>query len=185
MKKIKNKKKIILLSATTLVVLAIIGGVAYTASSRNDTKNKDNQDGLTGVNYDPPTKEEKAAADTVKDKASDRLELEKKSTQNSANKKQVSPVISSTGQDQQSKDIEVAAFIPGVFEDGGTCTLSLSSGQTTRTATRTAIKNVSDTSCGFMNIPYSQLSPGSWQASVKYDSSSASGTSSSVEVKVK
>jgi hypothetical protein len=79
---------------------------------------------------------------------------------------------------------EVDAFVPGVVISGGTCTLTMTNGATSRTATHPAVTTPSSTSCGLMSIPHAQLSAGTWQAVVRFHSTDAAGRSDAVSIQV-
>lgn len=79
---------------------------------------------------------------------------------------------------------EVDAFVPGVVISGGTCTLTLSQGSTSRTATHPAVTTPSSTSCGLMSIPHAQLAAGTWRAVVRFHAPNAAGRSDAVTIQV-
>jgi hypothetical protein len=75
--------------------------------------------------------------------------------------------------------------VPGIYEEGGTCTLILTKGSQRATGTSKSIKNVSETSCGFIKISRSRLAAGSWTATVSYGSAVAKGISQPQTIEVK
>jgi hypothetical protein len=64
-----------------------------------------------------------------------------------------------------------------VVEDGGTCTATYANGFNTYTKASSGIANVSYTQCEPIRIDAGKLSKGSWRVTVKYSSSTGSGTS--------
>src|SRR3954462_3769067 len=71
--------------------------------------------------------------------------------------------------------VEVGAYVAGVAESGGTCTLTLTSGAGSATAEVPAEPDAASTSCPTLTVPGSKLSSGTWSAVVTYESPSISG----------
>jgi hypothetical protein len=80
--------------------------------------------------------------------------------------------------------VEVGAYLAGVAESGGTCTLTLTGVAGTATAQVTAEPDAASTSCPTLAVPGAELSSGTWSAVVSYASPSTSGTSDPVDVVV-
>jgi hypothetical protein len=170
LRKLKTKTGIFVI----LLVLALgAGGFAWYRTTREPA------DRPADVNFGPPSEADKEDAERHKEE----LAKTPPTTPPTSGKKAVTPITTSWGQADGS--FELAARVPGVFEAGGQCTLRMTKGGTTVTGNSTGIENVSETSCGFIKIPLSKLSPGTWQASVTYASQAAQGTSQSTEVTVK
>lgn len=93
-------------------------------------------------------------------------------------------VVTYSGWIDQSTSVEVGAYVAGVVESGGTCTLTLTGPGSPRTASVTGEADAGSTSCPAMVVPGSKLSRGSWTAVVGYTSAAVSGTSSAVTVDV-
>ena len=156
------------------LVLLIGGGLAYNQLNDNRSANEsapDSSDTQSGdyVNLDPATEQDKQ--ETEENKKS--LAEAPGPPPTSNGKKQVTPLISSADRS------EVRAYVPGIFEDGGTCTATATKGAQTETAISKGFKNVSDTQC--MPIEWSLLS-GGWSVVVSYSSSTAQGKSEPSEV---
>ena len=64
----------------------------------------------------------------------------------------------------------------GVVEDGGTCTLTLTHGGVTVTASTAASPDVTTTDCAFA-VRDARLTPGTWQAVLGYTSAKSTGAS--------
>lgn len=77
---------------------------------------------------------------------------------------------------------EVGAILPGLVEDDGTCTLTLTQGDARVSATSAGAASASSTSCSEMDLP--GLSPGTWTGSVRYDSPTTTATSAILTIEV-
>ncbi len=129
------------------------------------------------VALNPPTTQEKKAADSQKDQ----IVQDEKNRANSSNsnqpKKNVSVVITELSASS------IKGYVQGVFEEGGTCTATAVQGSQVITKTSTGFQNVSYTQCA----PISWGSPlglGKWTVTLKYQSSTAEGSQSqTLEVK--
>ncbi len=175
--KIHKKRKLFIASSVIVLLIAAGGGIYY---FKHRTDNQPQVDPVTGgaINYGPPTKQDTADIDNEinsDQSAQDQYTKPKGKT--------VSPMIVSSGQTKSG--VEVSARVPGINEDGGTCTLTLSKGSDKVSSSKKATPNVSEVSCGFITISNSKLSPGNWSATVSYLSDSYSGVSDNVTVTVK
>lgn len=74
--------------------------------------------------------------------------------------------------------------MPFLVEEGGTCTLTLTQGGASATASREATPNVTSTACGELVVPGDQLAPGTWDAVLAYESERSAGSTEPVEVQV-
>ena len=181
MQKIKNKKFIII--TTVVFALILLGGFIYSKnqakSSNPDTKSSDY------INTNPPTDEEKASGDAIKPTIVKKESDRNNTTSNQSGKTKVVPTI--TYAEQYDKQVEVGSYVNGVFEDGGSCTLSLTSGSKSATAVVYGIKGSNNVNCPVLSVPVASLSNGTWIATVTYSSSSAEGSSVSrnIEVEIK
>lgn len=93
-------------------------------------------------------------------------------------------VITYSGWTDAPAGVEVGAYLAGVAESGGTCTLTLTSGAGSATAAVPGEPDAASTSCPNLTVPGTALSSGTWSAVVSYESPSTSGTSAPVEVVV-
>ena len=93
-------------------------------------------------------------------------------------------VVSYAGWDAGSSSVEVDGFVTSSIEDGGTCTVTLTRGADTRTASAPAFADASTTICPPLFVPGSELAPGRWEALLAYASASSAGTSAPVQVEV-
>jgi hypothetical protein len=87
----------------------------------------------------------------------------------------VVPFITTADWDASAAALDVSAIVPGVVEGGGTCTVTLTNGSTTRTATTGGVAAASYTGCEAVAVK--DLAAGTWQVQVRYSSAKAVGTS--------
>jgi len=93
-------------------------------------------------------------------------------------------VVTYSGWADADAAVEVGAFVAGVAETGGTCTLTLTSSSRSARAQVSGEPDASSTSCPGMAVPGDELSSGTWSAVVSYESSTTTGQSDPVEVVV-
>ena len=86
--------------------------------------------------------------------------------------------------DGTNSSVEVNGFVASRVEDGGTCTLTLTQGDESRTASTEAFADATTTVCPPLLVPGGELHPGRWEAVLAYTSDSSTGTSEAVEVDV-
>lgn len=79
--------------------------------------------------------------------------------------------------------ISVAGFLPGVVENGGTCTLEATNGSTTVSNSQAATTDAHQTVCA-MNLVDPKLTPGQWTVTMSYEGPSGSGTSEPAQVTI-
>lgn len=172
---LKNKKNLLIIAA--FILLAGAAGGFYYLNHKNDNVGNSGGD----INYGPPTQTEKQDAENHK-KQIDQQEAAAQKSSDSSYKK-VTPVIISSG--QVGDYVKVSARVPGVIENSGTCTLTMTMDGTRVSQSKEAAPNVSEMSCGFISIARSKLSSGNWSATVSYSSTKASGSSEAVVIGVK
>lgn len=80
--------------------------------------------------------------------------------------------------------VDVVAQVTNVSEDGGTCTLTLASGSTSKQQTVKAESNVDTTQCFPMEVSLSGLASGTGTVTVTYKSSGYVGSSLSQAVTI-
>lgn len=180
-KKIRSKK---LIYFGVLVLILLISFGIWKIANHNDekgvkttTSKSANDSNKSKVNYDPPTSTDKTENDQHKD------QLVQQQQQSPTTTSDVTPVITSYG--TYDGNIEISSIVPGIIEDGGTCTLSATMGSSTVTKQVTGVRNAQDTSCPTFVIPRSQFgAAGNWTIVVKYSSSAHSGASEAKTLKV-
>lgn len=163
-----------------LGIIILTGAYAFGLGPFNSSKTPDTSSddpSLTdrGVNLNPPTDKEKNETETHKD------ELVEGSSGGSSdsNKKAVEPLITRADQ------TEVRAYVPGVVENGGTCTATLSKGSAVIVKTSEGVANSSVTNCRPINLAGTQFpQKGQWSLTVSYSSDTAAGKSQPTTVEV-
>ena len=176
----KNKKVIIVL---LLVLVAAIATTLVVSGLRNKA---DKPVLVDTVSNRPATKNEKSESESHKEDLVKQSQQEKTAANNSSQeKKSVKPVITFWGQSAAGSDFEIGGYAPGVIEDGGNCTVTLTKDGRSASGSSAGKKDASTTSCGSMVVKRSSLSPGTWSAVLSYDSPAANGTSEAVKVEVK
>ncbi|WP_456789389.1 hypothetical protein [Cellulomonas sp. P5_C5] len=96
----------------------------------------------------------------------------------------VSVTIAYAGWVTDAARVEVGAYVDGVIEGTGTCTLTLTRSGREVTTTVPAVADASSTSCGAVTVDGAQLSSGTWSAVVDYGSPTSVGSSAPTEVVV-
>lgn len=90
-------------------------------------------------------------------------------------KGQVGLRVLSSLADAASGQITVIAEVADVSEDGGSCTLKVTSGAVTKTLTVKAESNVTDTQCYPFNLPLTGIPSGNASFTVSYESADSIG----------
>ena len=175
-----GKKKTIIAVVIAVVMLSTGFSIYKFRGNSSSTSGSD----TGGINFNPPTEQEKQSAEAHKEEVAKQAEFEDNPPASSRTKS-VTPVISSWGQNPETKSVEVTGYIGTIYESGGTCKVTLTKEDKNVTETTTSQKDVNRTSCPAAVIPASNLSPGQWSATLTYTSSTAQGTSSAVLVTVK
>lgn len=131
------------------------------------------------VNYDPPTEEEQQSGDRQKEKIEkERLDPPAPSGQ------QVKPFITDAG--QYGNQIEVRSYVPGIYEAGGTCTVTFTKGSATLSRSVKGLEDATTTRCSVVIVPRSEFPfSGSWSVVVKYQSAKYGGSSDTKQIEVK
>ena len=93
-------------------------------------------------------------------------------------------LITYAGWDPSSSAVEVSGIVDRVVDAGGTCTVTLTSGGRSVTASGPATPDVTTTACGSVYVPGAELSGGTWSAVLNFSSDASEGTSDAVEVEV-
>lgn len=92
-------------------------------------------------------------------------------------------LLTFTGWNPAAGAVEVSGYVP-VVEAGGRCVLTLTRAGSTVTRETTAEPDAGTTSCGWISVPGSELSPGAWDARVTYTSSASSAAAGPVTIEV-
>lgn len=168
--------KKVVIPGLIVLLLAAGGGIYYYLNNKDSASTT--TDGET-INYQPPTDEEKQQAEDNKKTIEDQQAAIDKNTPPANQKRQVTPTITSANQST------VNAYVSGVFEEGGTCTATFTSGSTSFTKTSSGFGNASYTQCEPIRLTSGDFSKGgTWSVKVSYSSSTAEGSSGSVNFEV-
>ncbi|MDB5175748.1 MAG: hypothetical protein JWM81_606 [Candidatus Saccharibacteria bacterium] len=175
-KKHSSNKKIVILVAV-IVVAALAGtALAYKNSRHVDSVVR----APNSVDYGGPTKQEQAAGDAQKDANKAREKIDAQTPATTTTPASVILVDST----QYDSTVEIRAYVSNVYEDGGTCTATLTSGSAKVTKTSTAFKDATTTQCGAIDIARSEFSTaGTWNLTLVYSSPTSTGQATS-EVKI-
>lgn len=99
-------------------------------------------------------------------------------------KQAVSVVVLQADTDAAAGTINVIAQASGIAEDGGTCTLTVTQGATSKSVSAKAESNVSDTQCYPLSLSIVGLAPGDATFTVSYNSTGYTGKSNPSPVTV-
>ena len=91
-------------------------------------------------------------------------------------REQVGLRVLSSAADSASGQITVIAEVADISEDGGNCTLKVTSGSVTKTLTVKAESNVTDTQCYPFNLPLTGIPSGNASFTVSYESADSIGS---------
>jgi hypothetical protein len=101
-------------------------------------------------------------------------------------KKQVQPVVSYAGyvdEKTNRQQVEVDAFVPGILEEGGSCTLTATKDGQRVSITSTGHNNVSQTRCDNFVVDRSRFpTSGTWSVVVAYESTTSQGVSTAQDM---
>ena len=101
-------------------------------------------------------------------------------------KKQVQPIVSYAGyvdEKTNRQQVEVDAFVPGLLEEGGTCTMNATKDSQQVTVTSTGHNNVSQTRCDNFVVDRSRFpTSGTWSVVVTYESTTSQGASTAQDM---
>lgn len=150
------------------LLLVLIGLLAYWLwqEYRSSQSTGVQQLNENGVNLNPPTEQELEETEEFKESIGNNAQQ----PTTESGKKLVTPFI--TFADGH----EINAYVDGVYEDGGTCTATLTKDSQTKTFQSTGFRNVSYTNCTPIIISPA-LEAGDWKIFVNYSSFTAEGKS--------
>lgn len=146
------------------------GGLLYNRQSDKPGKGGSEIPATSKIDYSPGTAADQKVADAKKGTSAP--------TTSSATTATVTPILSYVNQD--GNKVIVNAYIPGIVETGGVCTLHASLGSSSLTPPLTARTFIASsyTSCVQFSIPTSSFPrSGNWSFTVSYSSVKYSGTS--------
>lgn len=163
-----NRRPIIVALIIIALLLAAALGLTY---KRHLDSNPTDYGKKPHIDYNPATKEEKADSEQHKEDST-----KKEDTPTATRTITVTPVIVDAS--QYGNQIEVRAYTGGVFEDGGTCTITFTKDTLKITKQVPASKDATTTRCTNLTVDRTEFSqPGQWTTVVTYSSSTAQGSS--------
>ena len=170
-----------IITGVVLLACAALGVGAYLWHHRSRPVQTDK---VSNKHFSGPTEQEKADSEAHKD---DIVKQQNEDKQNQGNgsqdQKTVTPII--TDASQNGTSIRVAGYVSGIFEDGGTCTITITKGTAKITKTAQAFANVSTTQCSPVTIDRSEFpDAGQWQVTLAYNSAAAKGTSQAQQLAI-
>lgn len=177
----KNMKKKLLI---TLILIALIalGAFLVLGTKKNSItpSNSGEPREVNSVDYGGPTELEKQAGDSQKENNVDRDTIDKGPRPSTA---EIIIVDSS----QYDSTFEIRSYISNIFEDGGSCTVTLTKANNpTISRTGPATSSATNTQCPKTNIPVSEFtSKGEWQLVITYSSASATGSTPQKAINIK
>lgn len=179
-KKKDQRNKILVAVAVALVLL--FGTILFLRrTTSNFEEHPQALESQETVNYGPATEEEKQQAINNKKRIGEEQAGNQLPT---GAKRIVKPTINFV--EQNGNQVELGAFVPGVFEDGGQCKASFTKDGNTISKMVIASKEGSATYCPIISIPVSEFPEKSeWSAVISYDSPSSSGVSDSSKFEIK
>lgn len=180
----KNKKRLLVLLVFVLLIAGASGYILWQKRQSSDVADSPAPPGT--IKYEPATEQEKQETERHKDQL---VENQKKAEQENAGrpadgKKAVTPVI--TLAQYGGGNATIQAYVPNIYEEGGSCTATLKNGGKTVTKQSSAFPNATTTDCQHLTIPRADFPmAGKWTVSITYTSAISEGTSNqntSIEV---
>ncbi len=178
-----HRRELFGLLVVTLLIVAI-GAYLYAQRKSSTPMPPVNSPKPTGtVNLEPATEQDKQAADNNKEDLINRNDRPP-GQERGDNRNVVKPIITYAG--QYGPQIEVGGYVPGVFEEGGTCTAKFTNGSNSFSKSIKAIRSANSTDCPAMVASAEEFSPkGSWSVVILYDSTTSAGISDSRTIEVR
>lgn len=171
MQRVNNKptiSKTSIVVALVVVLLAAGGAFAYYHFSDTSVAPQNS----SGIDLSPATEPEKQDSNERKEETAQQEDTPPPAPGATS----VTPIIVDAS--QYSDQIEVRSYVPAIYEDGGTCTVTFSKGSLTFTKQSAANKGATTTSCANVNVTRSEFAEaGQWTAVVSYSSPTALGNS--------
>ena len=169
-------KKVLIIGGIIIVLVAIPLTYVYAFNGnlfgwqKPTTQNTDTDQRF--VNYEPATPEQQKAGTTIKSGSTDTSPAP--TAIPGSDKKNVQITITAANQNKSA--LQIRTMISAI-ENTGVCTLTLTStGKPTVTKTANSQALASTSTCQGFDIPISELSFGTWQAVVEYNSTALTGS---------
>lgn len=183
----KSSKKLFTIIAASVVAVLALGyfGYAYTTKDAWPFAAEASDSSATsedGINYNPPTDQEKQDSQDGKKNSASQDEANNPSNTSS---KEVSIGIAYAGYDAEEGMIDIRAFTTDVVEGTGTCTATLTKdGQTVTRASKAFVDSSSSQCEPILINPTDFPSSGTWSLTVTYKSDTSTGVSTPMQVEV-
>lgn len=175
-----NLKRLLIPVLVVLLVVTVITTLLANRSNNNQ-KSPNSPDTNSGINLDPPTETDLEETDQHKQEIIDR---QNSIAPPSGVQKAVTPII--TFAEQADNQIEVGSYVPGIFESGGTCTLTITKSDINLVKQESGVKDATTTRCPTFTVARSEFPhSGTWSAQVSYESATAKGESELKSIEVR
>jgi flagellar basal body-associated protein FliL len=182
----KNKSKKIILIVIAAVVLLIAAGLAYVYLFNGNLLGWKKSSNESSINYQPPTDSQKSAGEETK--ANSVNDSQSNSTKQDPGDTPATPPttqpdgtskveVSITAANQNGSVFQLRSIILAVVNTG-TCSLTLTKGAAVVTKTAPVQASANSATCQGFDVPVSELSAGTWQATVSFKNDTLSGTTS-------
>lgn len=171
----KNKRRSIKIIIPVIVLILVVAGASFFIISRKNNKEAAPSNGSGSIGLSAPSESEKKETEQHKEGLGN--DTPTKLETGTDGKKQVKPIIS------YADKTSVTAYVTGIFEEGGTCTATLTSGSKTITKTSVGFQNASYTQCAPIDLTSSAIGNDAWSVVVTYTSATATGKSDASTIK--
>lgn len=163
-----------------ILLLAAIATLTYVYAFNGDLfgwkKHQNSVQDNGTINYSPATTEQQKAGSKAKSGSSSDTPPAPTQIPGSDKKNVQVTITAPTGATQNGSVLQIRVLI-GAVENTGTCTLVLTrAGQSSVTKTAGTQALSSSSTCQGFDVPTSELSAGTWQALITYESSTLTGT---------
>ena len=182
----RTSKKAAFLAIPAVVVIAAATYVYFAHQNSLwpflSTKSADTPLVVDGINYAPPTDQEKAASQDAKKDTSHSAE---NTGSTSSDGKNISVGVAYAAYDSAKGAVDIRAFTPDVIEGTGTCTARLTLDDITVTESSKAFVDSKSSQCEPILIQKTNFTTaGKWRLVVSYQSPTSEGSSPAMEVEV-
>jgi hypothetical protein len=187
----KTRRVLILLAVVAVATVAVVGwtiagGVAGTASPSGSTTTATASQSPAATSATASAKATDAATTAPAASTTDAVPTGPVATGSPAGGTAgaVAVALSYADWDATGQQVEASGFVAEKVENDGTCTLTLTRGASTIAANNPGQADATTTNCGLLTVPAAQLSAGTWEATLSYQSPTSRGTSQPMTVVV-
>jgi len=176
----RTRRRLTSSAASSLVLFGLFGGIAVAMAADRGPLFLEAYSGVNG--FDPRALNQTEMADHVAEAVASYLADAPATEQAATEREQVNVILTLAVWDAAKGEVQAAGFAP-VVEPDGQCTLRLTSPTGAVVESRgAAAPDVSTTSCATLRIPAAELTPGTWQAVLAYESPMFIGASQPLDV---